>query len=485
MPTWLLPLILLGAALALGGGYFDDAWHTERGRDSFFIAPHIAIYGGITLAASALGIWVVLALREGGWRVVIAHRPLALAVLSVGVTLASAPIDNAWHLAFGRDAVAWSPPHVLGIVGTAGLAASLLIELASSQSRAHRLLVPVAGAMLLSAFNFLVFEYETDVPQFDAVWYLPVLTLCSSFALGLIRLAGPARFGASKAALVHLGFMLAVCGLLMALSFDTPKLPLLIVPALVLDLAFERRVGALALGVLFPLALFAAYVLTLDLLGEGVKLDARQVAVGLPLAVLCAAVVFLLLGLGGRAGRASALPAAAAALTALALLWPAGALAHDPGQGPDAGSLDLAALVRGERMQLRVTASGRECRALRPRGIVARRAGQVMRAPLRGSGCAFRGSLRLPESGRWFVYADLVRGGDAIESWLPVKRGAGEASFVRPDRFAYEVDRKQSSTIKWIAGGAMYALVLAFLFAIALMFRSVAGQRNTPVCPSE
>ncbi|MFX4975024.1 hypothetical protein ABTB64_19535, partial [Acinetobacter baumannii] len=92
----------------------------------------------------------------------------------------SAPVDNFWHVAFGRDAVIWSPPHVLGIIGTAGLAAAILLELARSPQPWARPLRWVAAALLLAAFSFLVVEYDTDVPQFPAVWYLPVLALGSS-----------------------------------------------------------------------------------------------------------------------------------------------------------------------------------------------------------------------------------------------------------------------------------------------------------------
>lgn len=129
IPRWLVPVIFAGSASALAGGYWDDAWHTERGRDSFLIAPHITLYVGVAAAGWALALWAGLAARAVGWRAALAHPPLALAVVAVVATLASGPIDNAWHEAFGRDAVIWSPPHMLGIVGTAGLAAALLVEL--------------------------------------------------------------------------------------------------------------------------------------------------------------------------------------------------------------------------------------------------------------------------------------------------------------------------------------------------------------------
>jgi hypothetical protein len=42
------------------------------------------------------------------------------------VTLAALPIDAAWHAAFGRDAVLWSPPHMLAVFGSLALLVGFL-----------------------------------------------------------------------------------------------------------------------------------------------------------------------------------------------------------------------------------------------------------------------------------------------------------------------------------------------------------------------
>jgi hypothetical protein len=34
----------------LVGAYWDDAWHTDRGRDSLFVAPHLVLYAGVLMA---------------------------------------------------------------------------------------------------------------------------------------------------------------------------------------------------------------------------------------------------------------------------------------------------------------------------------------------------------------------------------------------------------------------------------------------------
>lgn len=474
LPAWLVAPLLLGATMALAGGYWDDAWHTERGRDSFFIAPHIAIYSGIAVAGGSLGLWTALAVWRGGWRQVIRERPLVLALVSVAVTLASAPIDNAWHVAFGRDAVIWSPPHVLGIVGTAGLGIALLAELTTIPKRWARALEPVVGGLVLAAFAFLVVEYQTDVPQFDPLWYLPVLALGSVFALALVRLALERVYAATAAAAVHLVFSLVVVGFLWAAGFDRPAIPLLVLPALALDLSAQRGASLPLRAAAYVGVLFAAYVPALDLVGEGVQLDGQDVVVGLPLAWGAALLALIAVGGGTKPRSSHARLLGTVMLTAACVLALSGtALAHDPGQGKDAGTLGLVAALRGEDLRLDVAA--RRCSGLTAVRLVARRAGQTRHAALRGGPCHFVGEVNVPQNGRWFVYADLTRGSQTIEAWLPVKVGASQGRFVDRARFAYVVDRKPANAVKWVSGGLMYVLVAAFLAAVVYLVRSIAG----------
>jgi hypothetical protein len=113
-----------GGVVAIVGTYWDDAWHTDRGRDSFLIAPHLTLYGGVLVAGVvALG-WAARRWAASGARGVVTDPPLALALAGPAGTLVSAPIDDARHRLFGRDAVlraalggqwplahrCWSPP---------------------------------------------------------------------------------------------------------------------------------------------------------------------------------------------------------------------------------------------------------------------------------------------------------------------------------------------------------------------------------------
>jgi hypothetical protein len=474
-PGWLLAPFVAGSLLALAGGYWDDAWHTERGRDDFFIAPHLAIYGGVMLIGGALGLWLVLAARRlGGPAAALRHRPLRLALLSVCVTLAAGPIDNGWHVAFGRDAVIWSPPHVLGIVGTATLAITVLVELARSGARWAAAAQPFAGAAVLAPFSFLVIEFDSDVPQFDPAFYLPVLAAGSALALAVVRLATGRRRAAAEAATVHLSFVLLVSAFLALEGFDVPLPPLLLVPALALDVALERRLPLAVAALAFAASLFAVYVPVVDLATDGVFISAADVLVGLPVAwLMVLGVVTLVLGEGIALRRPAA--AAGAAVVALLALPAVPALAHDPGQGEDAGSIDLVATVDGRdaRLDARVRGHG-DCGGMTASALVARRAGRTLRAPLRRAGCRLRGRIALAERGRWFLYVELRERGRTVESWLPVTAGGDRRSFSERGRFAYLADRSEASLAKLLGGVLMYGAMLLLLVAVVRLVREAA-----------
>lgn len=473
LPGWLIPPFLLGATGALAGGFWDDAWHTERGRDSFFIAPHFAIYAGISLAGGALALWALLILGREGLRAALGQRALVLALASVAVTLASAPVDNIWHVAFGRDAVIWSPPHVLGIVGSAGLVAAILLELVGSPQRWAQQLRWVAAALLLAAFSFLVVEYDTDVPQFPVVWYLPVLALTSSLALSLVRLATGERLAATRAAAAHLAYFGLVALFLALEGFDTPKAPLVIAGAIVLDLSAQRGLPLPVLAGLYVVALYAVYVPSLDLLGHGVRLDAGDVAIGLPIGFLVVlGVLALVHGRRPQLGRLPRLAGVALLALGLLLAFAGPALAHDPGQGTPAGSFSFSATLDGAELAVSAHRNQLDCAELSPAGLVGRRAGEVERGSLTRMGCQLRGAVRLPSEGRWFVYLDARKNGEMVESWIPVKVGEGLSRFAARERFAYIADRKPATALKVAIGTVMYALAVVFLVAIVRLVRA-------------
>jgi hypothetical protein len=476
MPPALVPIALLGGAVALLGGYWDDAWHTERGRDSFLIAPHVAIYGGVATAGGALALWGLLAVRRGGARAAFRHAPLALGLLGVAVTLASGPVDNLWHAAFGRDAVIWSPPHILGIAGTFALGVALMTELDSRGERWAARASVAAGALALAAAGFTVVEYDTDVPQFDAAYYLPVLGLAAALALTLIRLSG-GRWAATRAAVAYIAFIAAVGGFLELAGFPPPALPLVVLAAAIVDLSAARGWRPLASAAAFTLALHAAYLPARNLIGDGVRFDGGDLAVSLPLTFAAVAAVFALAAAGVTRERRRWHEAVVASILGLLALAPA-ALAHDPGQGEAAGSVAMTVAVRGERADLVVRPAGARCGSTEPVAAVARRAGVTERGPLRRRGCELRGHVAVPERGRWFVYAEMRREGRRVETWLPVVVRDSATRVADEDRYAYHPPDVSGAAVKAIAGVVLYGGMLALVVAtFVLTARTGAGRR--------
>ncbi len=470
-PVLLIAVAFGGAMAALVGGYWDDAWHTERGRDAFLIAPHIAIYAGIASAGGALALWALLAARTRGIAAVWRHGPLALALISVGVTLASGPIDNAWHVAFGRDAVIWSPPHMLGIAGTFALGAALLAELTGRPEPWAGPVAGVAGALVLASAGFAVAEYDTDVPQFDVSYYLPVLGFAAGIGLVLVRTASSARWAATLSSVVYTLFIAAVGGFLALLDFPPPALPLIVLAGVLVDIAARRAWTPLASATAITVALHLAYVPTRNLLGDGVRFDAGDVVVGAAMTWVATLVVFTLAG-GRTAFPTLRGPATGTAVCVLLVVMHAApALAHDPGQGEHAGTVAMGVIVKDSRARVTVDVPPAQCAATDARAVVGRRAGVEVRGSLVKRGCRLRGEVRLPARGRWFVYAEMRRDGRSLESWVPVsvRSGAGSASELR--RYAYVPPRGSAGALKVVGGATLYAGMLALLYAALVLVR--------------
>ena len=472
---WLIPIALAGFLLAVFGTYWDDAWHTEEGRDSFLSPPHLALYAGIALAGGALSVWALLAARRVGLRRALEHRPLLLALAGVVVTLAGAPADNAWHEAFGRDAVIWSPPHMLGVAGSLAIAAGLLLELADAPpSPFGHPAGLLAAAAVVAVAAVPVLEYETDVPQFDLAFYLPVLATGAAYALGLALIALPGRGAAARAALAYTAVIALVGLVLLAMDMPAPLLPLLVIPALTLDVA-ARRVPRLGAAAAFVLSLYLAYVPYLNWVKSDLHLDLADVVTGLPLAFV-GVLVALWLTSPPRAGRGGPSPTVAVvALVALFAPVPS-ARAHDPGQGEELATASILARADGERAELEVDLSGSgHCDDLTPQQLVARRAGETLSAPLRKSGpCRVAGEITLPDRGRWFLYAELDHDGDVVETWLPVHADGAE-TVADEARSVYSPPEVTDPPLKSAAGIAIYGILLGTVVGVPVLYRRTLG----------
>jgi hypothetical protein len=122
-------VLLGGKLLGAWGLTWDIQWHLLIGRDTFWIPPHLMMYSGVT--AGFLVAVLVLALdtrdrrrgvrRRGGVTMLglTSTRGIHLAAWGVALLLLAAPIDDLWHRLFGLDVTLWSPPHLLGLLGSA------------------------------------------------------------------------------------------------------------------------------------------------------------------------------------------------------------------------------------------------------------------------------------------------------------------------------------------------------------------------------
>ena len=154
-------VLLGGKLLGAWGLTWDIQWHLLIGRDTFWIPPHLMMYSGVT--AGFLVAVLVLALdtrdrrrgvrRRGGVTMLglTSTRGIHLAAWGVALLLLAAPIDDLWHRLFGLDVTLWSPPHLLGLLGSAvNTIGTLLIavEAYPQRSRMRLAALVLSGGLL-------------------------------------------------------------------------------------------------------------------------------------------------------------------------------------------------------------------------------------------------------------------------------------------------------------------------------------------------
>ena len=109
---------MISGAAGMTGVFLDTAWHRTVGRDSFFVLPHLFIYGGGLgiWTASVAGVTAATLGRAGdfGGAVCALGRlripaGFGIALLGVLIVGAAAPVDVWWHWLYGKDAVNGAP----------------------------------------------------------------------------------------------------------------------------------------------------------------------------------------------------------------------------------------------------------------------------------------------------------------------------------------------------------------------------------------
>lgn len=468
LPTRILAVVVVAGSASLFATFWDDAWHTDLGRDQATIPPHLLLYGSVGVVGGIVVAWGLSVLRRSrSLAAVLRQPPLLLAATGGTVTLAAMPIDAAWHAAFGRDAVLWSPPHMLGVFGSLALLVGILAG-ARSESETHLWILAGLGALVLGSAVIPVLEFETDVPQFSEALYLPVLLAASLFAAMVLRHVIPGPLPVARAVGIYALLRVAITLGLAGLGRSTPALPLAILGLAAVDLPLPWRTAAAryaggAAGV--ALILLAASAVGLA------RVDTGAVAlVAVPVLLVSVMILAIQAGRLRRSRRPSVL-----LLLALALaLSPTAAGAHDPGQGRAVAPVTLIGTSDGHG-SLTITAEtpADTCSALTPGRVIARRAGRTVTGALTATGpCRYAGQVRVTATGRWFLYVQPRLGARVLEAWLPMDATRAGRVVERRDLYlpAGRPDGAGPPTAEVVSGIVLYALGV---FLLALILRQV------------
>ena len=290
---WYLWCSALAVTSAYVGGYWDISWHRSIGRDSFWSAPHIAIYACGVLAAISSAYLILTTtlgrptpLRAASVRIWGFSGPLGAFLSAWGglAMLVSAPFDDWWHNAYGLDVKIISPPHMVLAAGFFGIQLGTILLLLAFMNRAGEIERPAlqrlflyVGAIALCESLLLKLEYIARPDMHSAFFYI-VVVLGSLAILTTVAIASKERWACTILAAVYTAFGVAFLWIFPLFSAE-PKLGpvyrqithfipwefplLLIVPACVMDLIFQRTAAwrplarALAAGAAF-LGMFAA-----------------------------------------------------------------------------------------------------------------------------------------------------------------------------------------------------------------------------------
>lgn len=458
-------LASLGGVFALVGVYWDDAWHTDRGRDTFWSAPHLVLYAGV--AATTLMLLAAVRRPSGQAQV--------LAVAGGAAVLASAPVDEAWHSAFGRDAVLWSPPHMFTVIASLALAVGVLGVARGTRGRAGAAARLLAAATVVGSLQVPVLEFDSDVPQFPTWTYLPVAVAGWIVAMVIVRRLVPARWSLTVVVAGYTALRIGIATFLDVLDHSGTIVPPLLALAVLDDILAQRgqgeRVRLAAQAAVAPLVWFG----WLEVAGSaGTMVPVGELLASLAITFIAASIVALLVGPRPPTMRAATVSCILLAIALLGLARAPRAAAHDPGQGEDMHPAMLEVRrTDNETVAVTLTVTGGRCDQLVARRTVARRAGDIRNGDLGADGtCRWRGQVRAPDDGRWFIYVELAERGRAIELWVPL---AGEESVATLERPLYAPPTRPSRQLQSAAGMLLYAVLAGALIAITRASRRLAA----------
>ena len=293
--TWPLYAVLCASLGILVGLIWDISWHRTIGRDTFWSPPHVLEQLSALVAGTSCG-WLVLAttfrgsaadhasaVRFWGFR-----GPLGawLCIWGTLTMIASAPLDNWWHDAYGLDVKIMSPPHMVLSWGMIGIQAGAMLMTLARQNTAtpdegRRLgfLYAMSAGILLAmhatgVMEFAAFPNDMHGPAFYRVTavFMPIILVATSRPSRL-------RWPATTTAMVYMAIVMLLIWILPLFPATAklapihnpvsrmipPPFPLLIiVPAFAIDVLMRRvRINdwllAVVIGTVFVTGMLAAH----------------------------------------------------------------------------------------------------------------------------------------------------------------------------------------------------------------------------------
>jgi hypothetical protein len=321
-----IPWYVWSSAFSVGsitfGLYWDISWHMTIGRDTFWTPAHLAVQLGGILAAITCTYLIFSTTfgadqtaKDASVRVWGFRGPLGAFFTAWGgvMMVTSAPFDNWWHNAFGLDVQILSPPHfILGlgingvVIGSTLLAVSVLNRAeGAARGKLIRILLYFAS-MQLVLHMMLLYEYSDSALMHSVLFYRALSIGVPLILIAFPRVAGH-KWGSTIVASTYMAWMM-ITTWIFPLFPASPKLGpvftnlthmvplgfpvLLIVPAIALDLVFQRAATlnrwaqAAIAGTAYLIALIAACwpfsVFMLSRYGDNWILRARDMPYFIP-----------------------------------------------------------------------------------------------------------------------------------------------------------------------------------------------------------
>lgn len=265
-------LVSLGVLLAAAGGSWDITNHLLNKPETFFAPPHAVLYSGA--ASAVVGTVLVFSASKSTATNKKMIWPVKLVIAGVVMLIGAAPVDFAWHSAFGLDGLL-SPPHFVLVSGMIASSVGALAGLAQSAKKLPSFMIVMAILPIWLAASGMIDMFSLPFSETAYFNFNPHPTL----GVAVATIAFPFLISAClicSSALAHkrFGVLSMTCasfiliGVLTSIIPNNALIPTIpfyisgIIPIVVADalLAFSRsRLSLYAAGAIVGLVFFMLY----------------------------------------------------------------------------------------------------------------------------------------------------------------------------------------------------------------------------------